>query len=118
MGFTLDTAISDLRKAVPACPIDAEWERENLSYLAFGDFARFICSEAEILQYTVSDEEAQSLSKVPVYMAFLERALEQSNPAARDMLLDCVEALSACKWEKQIKKWAGPQVSAAWVHEP
>jgi hypothetical protein len=41
MDFTLETAISELRKAVPACPIDYEWEQDNLSYLAFGDFARF-----------------------------------------------------------------------------
>ena len=118
MLFTLDTAISELRKAVPAFPIDTEWERENLSYLAFGDFARFICSEAEVLQYTASEDEAHSLSKVPVCMEFLERALEHSDAAGRDMVLDCVEALSACQWEKQIKKWAGPQVSAAWGLTP
>jgi hypothetical protein len=116
MGFTLDTAISELRRAVPAVPIEADWELENLSYLAFGDFARFICSEAEVLQYTASAEEAHSLSRVPVCMEFLERALEQSDTPGRDLILDCVEALSACQWEKQIKKWAGPQVSAAWGH--
>ena len=85
-----------------------------MSYLAFGDFARFICSEAEVLQYTASEDEAKSLSKVPVCMEFLEHALEQSDAEGRDMVLDCVETLSACQWEKQIKKWAGPHISAAW----
>ena len=114
MGFTLQTAISELRRAVPEFAIDAEWERDNLSYLAFGDFARFICSEAEVLLYTTSDEEAHSLSKVPLCMSFLEQALEQSDSAGRDLVLDCIEALSACQWEEQIRQWAGPQVSAAW----
>jgi hypothetical protein len=114
MGFTLDIAISELRRAVSAFPVDTEWEQENLSYLVFGDFARFICSEAEVLQYTTSADEARSLSKVPICMEFLERALEKSDAAARDLVLDCVDSLSACQWEKQIKKWAGPQVSAAW----
>ena len=116
MGFTLVTAISELRRAIPTFPIDAEWERENLSYLAYGDFARFICSEAEVLQYTTSEDEAHSLSKVPICMEFLERVLEQSDAAGRDMILDCVETLSACPWEEQIKKWAGPQVLGAWGH--
>jgi hypothetical protein len=114
MDFTPETAISELRSAVPTFPIDAEWERDNLSYLAFGDFARFICSEAEVLQYATSNEEARSLSKVPICMGFLERALEQSDSAGRDMVLDCIETLSACQWEKLIKQWAGPQVSTAW----
>jgi hypothetical protein len=113
MGFTLQTAISELRRAVPEFAIDAEWERDNLPYLAFGDFARFICSKAEVLLYTTSDEEAHSLSKVPLCMSFLEQALEQSDSAGRDLVLDCIEALSACQWEEQIRQWAGPQVSAA-----
>jgi cytochrome c-type biogenesis protein CcmH/NrfF len=114
MDFNLDTATSELRRAVPAFPIDSEWERGNLSYLAFSDFARFICSEAEVLQYTASEDDAHSLSKVPICMEFLERALEQSDAAVRDMVLDCVETLSACQWEQQIKNWAGPRVLAAW----
>ena len=116
MDFTLETAISELRRSVPECPIDPEWEQDHNSYLAFGDFARFICSEAEVLQYVTSDEEAHRLSKVPICMDFLERALEQSDSAARDLVLDCVETLSASQWEKQIKKWAGPRVLAAWDH--
>ena len=114
MGFTLETAISELRRFVPECPIDAEWEQDDNSYLAFGDFARFICSEAEVLQYTTSDEEAHRLSKVPICMDFLERALEQCDSAGHDLVLDCIETLSASQWEEQIKKWAGPQVAAAW----
>ena len=86
IGFTLETTISELRRAISAFPIDAEWERDNLSYLAFGDFARFICSEAEVLQYATWDEEAHALSKVPVCMEFLERALEQRH----DLVLDCI----------------------------
>jgi hypothetical protein len=114
MAFTLETAIPELRKAVPAFPIDEEWERDNSSYLVFGDFARFICSEAEVLQYATSEQEARSLSHVPVCMEFLERALAESDADGRDMILDSIETLSSSQWERQIKRWAGPQVSAAW----
>ena len=116
--FTLETAISELRRAIPEFPIDSEWEQDNLSYLAYNDFARFICSEAEVLQHLAPDEAATEFSKVPICMRFLESALEQSDSEARDMISDCVCTLSGCQWETQIKKWAGPQISAIWPGVP
>jgi hypothetical protein len=118
MTITLETAISELRRAVPAFPMDSEYEQDNLSYLVYSDFARFICSEAEVLQYLNSEGEAIRLSKVPVCMRFLERALEQGDSGVRDMISDCVSTLSDCQWEQQIKKWAGPQISAIWPGVP
>ena len=118
MVFTLETAISELRKAVPAFPIDSEWEQDKLSYLAYNEFARFICSEAEVLQYLAPDEEAAQFSKVPACMRFLESALQQGNSEVRDMISDCVCTLSSCQWGTQIKKWAGPQISAIWPGVP
>jgi hypothetical protein len=114
MVFTLETAISELRIAVPECPIDNEWEQDNLAYLAFSELARFICSEAEVLQYVTSEEEANRLSKFPICMQFLEHAFEQGDSNAREMILDCVDNISGCQWGPQIKKWAGPHVSAIW----
>jgi hypothetical protein len=77
MSITLENVIAELRQAVPSFTVDPEWEAEGLSYLVFGDFARFVSSEAEVLQYVASDEEATRLSMVPVCMMFLERAVEE-----------------------------------------
>jgi len=57
-------------------------------------------------------------SKVPICMRFLESALEQGDSEVRDMISDCVCTLSGCPSGAQIKKWAGPQVSAIWPGVP
>jgi hypothetical protein len=114
MVLTLESAILELRRAVPSFPIDSDWEVEGLLYPIFNDFARFICSAAEVLQYVTSDAEANRLSQVPICMEFLERALKQGDPTVRDLVHECVETLSECTWSQQIKKWVGPQTSAIW----
>ena len=70
MSITLENVIAELRRAIPSLTVDPEWESEGLSYLVFSDFARFICSEAEVLNYVESNEEAARLSLVPACMAF------------------------------------------------
>jgi hypothetical protein len=114
MPITLRSSISELGKSVPSFSIDPEWEQENLSYLVFSDFARYICSEAEVLQYVGSDDEAHRLSDVPTCMQFLEHALEEGDFEVHDLIVDCVETLSECQFQQQINKWAGPRVSAIW----
>ena len=108
--MTPAAAILALHQAIPSFPIDAEWEVENLSYLIFNDFARFICSEAQVLQYVASEKEARRLSSLSDCMTFLERALEEGDSAVRDLVDDCVETLSSCPWRKQIEKWAPPKI--------
>lgn len=114
MSITLENAIAELRRAIPSFTVDPEWE--GLSYPVFNDFARFICSEAEVLKYVESDEEATSLSMVPASMMFLEHALEEGDSAVRDLIDDCVQTLIACPQHDQIKVWAKPRVAAIWKH--
>ena len=115
MALTLDTAISELRQAIPTFPIDAEWERDGLAYPAFNDFARYICYEAEVLEFVESHEEAHRLSAVPACMEFLERVMEEGDAEVRDLVKECVDTLSECKSHKQIREWAGPRVSELWI---
>lgn len=49
MLLTPESAITELRRAIPS--FNSEWEKDRLSYPVFNDFARFICAEAEVLEY-------------------------------------------------------------------
>ena len=114
MAITVENVIVELRRSLPSFVIDPEWEAEVLPYPVFNDFARFICSEAEVLQYAVSEEERSSLSKVPDCMMFLENALADGDSAVRDLVRECVESMSECPWQEQIKAYAGPLLAAQW----
>ena len=83
-------------------------------YPVFNDFARFICSEAEVLQYVRSAEEANQLSQVPACMQVRERLLRDGDSDVRDLVSETVETVSSCAREQDIKKWAGPEVLAVW----
>ena len=112
MAMTVESAIADLRRSVPSFVPNPELEPEGLHYPMFNDFARYICSEAEVLQYAASREEATRLSRVPDCMMFLERAFLDGDSTVRDLVLECVESLSECPWRDQIKPWAGPGIAA------
>ena len=114
MSITLENAIAELRQAIPSFTVDPEYGAEGLSYLVFSDFARFICSEAEVLKYVESDEEALRLSMVPACMAFLERVVEEGDSEVHELVDDCVESLSACQWQEQIRVWTKPNIAAIW----
>jgi hypothetical protein len=58
MLMTMATVLVELQNAVPGFHATADWSAEGLTYLVFGDFARFIRSEAEVLQYVDSEAEA------------------------------------------------------------
>ncbi|HEX6494663.1 MAG TPA: hypothetical protein VF018_04215, partial [Acidobacteriaceae bacterium] len=60
MTITMDNVLAELKQAVPS--FHSEWQDDNSPYLVFGDFRRFTCSEAEVLQYVHNDEEAAELS--------------------------------------------------------
>jgi hypothetical protein len=105
----------ELQNAVPDFHATAEWLSEGLNYLVFGDFARFICSEAEVLQYIDSEAEALQLSQVHVSVAFLERALRDGDQDVRDLIFDCIESVESCEWIDQIKKYFGPELNALWL---
>ncbi len=105
MAFTLENAIVELTRAIPAFEPDPEYKAEGLVYLIFNDFARFICSEAEVLQYITSEEEAFRLSSVPACMMFLKRALQEGDSAVRDLVNECLETLSQCPCQQQIRQW-------------
>jgi hypothetical protein len=115
MLITLKSILPELQKSVPAFVMNPEWLQIEGTYLIFGGFARFICSEAEVLQYVSSEEEASRLSHVKISMAFLERALQDGDREVHDLALDCLESLASCVWIAQIKKYFGPEVSALWT---
>ena len=115
MLMTMKTVLAELQKAIPGRQMDPEWLSEGNTYLAFGDFARFICSEAQVLQYVGSEAEASRLSQVGASMAFLERALREGDSEVHDLVLECVETLASCEWINQVKKYFGPGVAALWT---
>jgi len=116
MPITTETVLSEMQRAVPNFLISPEWISDGLTYLAFNDFARFICSEAEVLQYACSEVEAELLSQVEISMAFLERALRDGDSDVHLLVLECVESLACCEWISQIKKDFGPRVTDLWAH--
>ena len=118
MPLTSESVITELRAAVPSFAIDSEWEAGGLSYPIFNDFARFVCSEAEVLQYVESVDEAHRMSQVPASMQFLERLLREGDSDVRDLVSEAIETLASCPREGEVKKWAGPQVSAVWNSQP
>ena len=115
MLISLKTVLPELQESVPAFVMDPEWLEMDGTYLIFGDFARFICSEAEVLQYVSSEEEASRLSQVKISVNFLERALKDGDHEIHDLVLDCLESLVSCDWIAQIKKYFGPEISALWT---
>ena len=114
MAITLQTAIFELRHAIPSFPIDSQSEEDNLSYLVFNDFARFICSQGEVLQYLKPGDDVRRFSEVPLCMEFLERVLDEGDSDVHDLILDTIETLSACPWQQAVKDYAGPRVAAIW----
>jgi hypothetical protein len=114
MLITTKTVLDELQKSVPNFQIDSEWLSDGLTYPAFGDFARFICSEAEVLQHVHSEAEASELSQVRISMALLERALQEGDSDVRDLVFDCVETIASCDRINQIKKYFGPELNALW----
>ena len=114
--MTMETVLAELQKSIPGYQVDPEWLSDGNTYLAFGDFARFICSEAEVLQYVHSEEEASELSRVGSSMSFLERALRDGDSDVQGLVFDCVETLASCDWINQIKKYFGSRVSDLWAH--
>jgi hypothetical protein len=112
MVITIDNWVKELRHSVPPFAVDPD--AEGLGYLIANDFARFICSEAEVLQYAASEVERFSLSTVPECMNFLERALADEDSMVRNLVRECVESLVECPWQEQILTFAGPRVIALW----
>ncbi len=115
MLITLKNILPELHNAVPTFTMDPEWLEIEGTYLIFGDFARFVCSEAEVLQNVGSEEEALQLSQVKISIAFLERALRDGDRDVHNLVLDCLESLSSCAWVDQIKKYFGVEISALWA---
>jgi|WetSurMetagenome_2_1015567.scaffolds.fasta_scaffold245518_2 hypothetical protein len=116
MLLTPESAMTELRRAIPS--FESDWAIDRLSYLLFNDFARFICSEAEVLQYVKSADEALRLSQVSPCMQFLERLLEEGDSIVRDLVFETIETLDGCVYREDIKKWAGAAVSAIWNKQP
>jgi hypothetical protein len=116
MPLTPDSAINELRKAIPS--FDSEWEKDRLSYPVFNDFARFICSEAEVLPHLKSAAEAHRMSQLPACMQVLERLLREGDSDVRDLVSETIETVSTCPREGEVKKWAGPEVLAIWNMQP
>ena len=109
MPITKDSVLVEMQKEIPGFQIDPEWLMDNLTYPAFNDLARFICSEAEVLQLVSSNE-----SPVVAYLAFLERALRDGDGDVHGMVFECIETLASCRWINQIKKYFGPETNALW----
>ena len=116
MPLTPESAITELHRAIPS--FDCEWEEDHLSYPLFNDSARYICSEAEVLKYVESVDEAHRMSQVPACMELFERLLSEGNSDVRDLVTEAIETLSTCPHEREVKKWAGPEVSRIWNSQP
>jgi len=113
--MTTDTVLSELQESVPNFPMDPEYLKDGLRYPVFNDFARFICSEAEVLQSASSEAEARQMSQVPVSMEFLDRVLREGDDDVRPLVVECIETLATCEWVEQIKKYLGPEVRRMWA---
>jgi hypothetical protein len=114
MLITTESVLMELQKAVPSFRMDPDWLLDKLTYPAFNDFARFICSEGEVLQFVSSKEEGLRLSKIGDSMAFLERALQEGDSSVHRLVFECIETLASCEWINHIKEYFGPGVSALW----
>ena len=116
MLITAENVLSEMQQAVPNFLMNPEWRLEGLTSPVFNDFARFICSEAEVLQYARSETEAGRLSQVETSMAFLERALRDGDGDVHALVLECVETLASCEWVNRARKYFGPTIRDLWVH--
>ena len=112
MLITREAAIDELHKAIPS--FKSEWSADQLPYLVFADFARFICSEGEVLEYLKPEDEVRRFSKVPACMQILERLIREGDRDVRDLVFETIEALSSCPHNKEIRKWAPPEVLSIW----
>ena len=70
--MTKATVMSELQRVVPRFRVDSDYLNDQLTYPVFNDFARFICSEAEVLCFANKEDDASRMSQVEVSMAFLE----------------------------------------------
>ena len=113
MTITMDKVLTELQRAVPA--FNSEWQDDDSTYLVFGDFRRFTCSEAEVLQYVDNEQEAAELSHAKECMAFIEQLFLNGDQDVHDLVLDCLEELITCPWLANLKRYFGAQTSAAWV---
>jgi hypothetical protein len=113
MSLTMDNVLADLKRGVPS--FHSEWEEDNSTYLVFADFRRFICSEAEVLEYVDNEQGATELSHATECMAFIERVLCDGDQEVHYLVLDCLEGLVTCPWLAKLKRYFGPQTSAAWA---
>jgi hypothetical protein len=109
----MDNVLAELQRAVPS--FHSEWKADNSPYLVFADFRRLICSEAEVLQYVHHEQEAIELSHAKECMAFIERVFCDGDQEVHYLVLDCLEGLVTCPWLAELKKYFGPQTSAAWA---
>jgi hypothetical protein len=114
-NMTNDTVLSELQELVPNFRMDPESLKDELRYPIFNEFARFICSEAEVLQFVGSEAEVRQLSQVPVSMEYLDKALCEGDDDVRALVVECIETLAACKWVEQIKRYFGPEVRRVWA---
>jgi len=70
MLMTKETVLLEIQKAVPDFKVNPEWLLNGLTNPIFNDFARFICSEAQVLEFARSDEEISQLSQMKVFSSF------------------------------------------------
>jgi hypothetical protein len=112
MFITNESVLEEMQRAMPSFRIDPEWLIDNLTYPAFNDFARFICSTEEALQ--LASERETALSQMEASMAFLERALQYGDDNVRNLVLECIETLASCDRIDQIRKYFQPEVDSLW----
>jgi hypothetical protein len=111
--ITMDNVLAELQRSVPS--FHSEWQDKDTTYLAFGDFRRFTCSEAEVLQFVDNDEEAAELSHAKECMALIESLFCNGDQEVHDLFLDCLEGLTTCPWLTKLKRYFGPKTSATWA---
>jgi hypothetical protein len=112
MLITNESVLEELQRAVPSFRIDPEWLADKLTFPAFNDFARFICTTEEALHLV--SERKTALSQMEASMAFLERALHDGDDNVRNLVLECIETLASCERIDRIRKYFRPEVDSLW----
>jgi hypothetical protein len=103
--MTTEDVLFEMQQKVPDFHLDAEWLTGKLTYPAFNDLARFMCTAAGNCQWGQVDNS----------VAFLEAAVKDGNSEVQDLVRECLETLAECEWVNSLKTHFGEGLHAIWT---